>query len=257
MRSSHAAGGSPSCSGSPSCCCLWAWPGAAHQPDAGAGQIPAAAPRRPGGPGLDRAARGGHGPADRGRAGRGGTARSDRHRGATATGRQNLAEIASAVPTLPGELAAAGDRVTDELEGYGLARSPCCSSSSSDSALRSSTCSLEPRRPRRTRGAATSPADVPARLRAIGTRFLLDLARVLSSPSAASAASCCSWPPHPPPGGRLPRGRAGPARRPRGLPLPVRAGAPRACAWCRWATPRPRSGRAGPPCSWPGSRSAG
>ena len=111
--------------------------------------------------------------------------------------RRNLAEIASAVPTLPAELAAAGDRVTDELEGYGLGRVALLLvvfvglGFAVEHLFARATAGLDARA-----DAATPPADLGARLRAIGTRFLLDLARVLSfALGSVGGFLLFSWPP--------------------------------------------------------------
>jgi small-conductance mechanosensitive channel len=111
--------------------------------------------------------------------------------------RQNLAQIASAVPMLPAELAAAGDRVRDELEGYGLGRIVLLLvvfvglGFAVEQLFARAMASLDARA-----DAATPPADVPARLRAIGTRFLLDLARVLSfALGSVGGFLLFSWPP--------------------------------------------------------------
>jgi small-conductance mechanosensitive channel len=112
--------------------------------------------------------------------------------------RQNLAEIASAVPRLPTELAAAGDRVTDELAGHGLGRVALLLlvfvglGFVVEHLFARATAGLDARAD----AVATSPADVPARLRAIGTRFLLDLARVLSfALGSVGGFLLFSWPP--------------------------------------------------------------
>jgi moderate conductance mechanosensitive channel len=112
--------------------------------------------------------------------------------------RQNLAEIASAVPRLPAELAAAGDRVTGELAGHGLGRVALLLvvfvglGFAVERLFARATAGLDARAD----AAAASPADVPARLRAIGTRFLLDLARVLSfALGSVGGFLLFSWPP--------------------------------------------------------------